>query len=215
MNNADVAWMLMSTALVLLMTPALAFFYGLLVLPESLPKDKRMAFSWRRANPFGSLRLLRSHPELSGLAVVNFLLYFAHHVFSAVFVLYAAARYGWGPLEVGALLAMVGGLDMIVQGLLTVVAVLVGSLLPDAHIAALTATGGLLLVGVGLRLLRVREIPVGDLLPALLVALVLTQRAGRRARPDGGHGTVHAAWGVWVGWCVLWWALLFLVVTYA
>ncbi len=63
----------------------------------------------------------------------------------------------------------------VVQGLLTVVAVLVGSLLPDAHIAALTATGGLLLVGVGLRLLRVREIPVGDLLPALLVAPLLTQ----------------------------------------
>ena len=52
---------------------------------------------------------------------------------------------------------------------------LVGTLLPDAHIAALTATGGLLLVGVGFRLLRVREIPVGDLLPALLVAPLLTQ----------------------------------------
>ena len=97
---------------------AIAFFYGLFVLPESLPKEKRMAFSWARANPFGSLRLLRSHPELSGLAVVNFLLYFAHHVFSAVFVLYAAARYGWGALEVGVLLALVGVLDMIVQGLL-------------------------------------------------------------------------------------------------
>ena len=97
---------------------AAAFFYGLLVLPESLPRDKRMAFSWARANPFGALRLLRSHPELSGLAIVNFLLYFAHHVFSAVFVLYAAARYGWGALEVGILLALVGLLDMIVQGLL-------------------------------------------------------------------------------------------------
>lgn len=97
---------------------ALAFLYGLVVLPESLPKERRMAFSWARANPFGALRLLRSHPELSGLAVVNFLLYFAHHVFSAVFVLYAAVRYGWGALEVGALLAMVGALDMVVQGVL-------------------------------------------------------------------------------------------------
>ena len=43
-------------------------------------------------------------------------------------------------------------------------------MLPDAHLAALTATGGLLLVGVALRLLRIREIPVADLLPALLVA---------------------------------------------
>jgi len=95
-----------------------AFLYGLLVLPESLPVDKRMDFSWKRANPAGSLILLRRHPELSGLAVVNFLLYFAHHVFSAVFVLYAAWRYGWGPKEVGLLLALVGVLDMLVQGVL-------------------------------------------------------------------------------------------------
>ena len=97
---------------------AIAFLYGLLVLPESLSPEKRMAFSWARANPFGALRLLRSHTELAGLAIVNFLLYFAHHVFSAVFVLYAGYRYGWSPLEVGVLLAMVGGLDMIVQGVL-------------------------------------------------------------------------------------------------
>lgn len=94
-----------------------AFLYGLLVLPESLEERNRAAFSWRRANPFGALKLLSSHPELGGLAIVNFLLHFAHHVFSAVFVLYAALRYGWGPLEVGVLLALVGVLDMIVQGL--------------------------------------------------------------------------------------------------
>jgi DHA1 family tetracycline resistance protein-like MFS transporter len=95
---------------------AAAFFYGLLVLPESLAVDKRMAFSCKRANPVGSVILLRRHPELSGLSIVNFLLYFAHHVFSAVFVLYAAWRYGWGPREVGLLLALVGVLDMVVQG---------------------------------------------------------------------------------------------------
>ncbi|HWK66829.1 MAG TPA: TCR/Tet family MFS transporter [Rhizobiaceae bacterium] len=97
---------------------AVAFLYGLLILPESLPTKNRMPFSWRRANPFGAMKLLASHPELSGLAVVNFLLHFAHHVFSAVFVLYAAYRYGWGPWQVGALLALVGLLDMSVQGLL-------------------------------------------------------------------------------------------------
>jgi DHA1 family tetracycline resistance protein-like MFS transporter len=95
-----------------------AFFYGLFVLPESLPVEKRMAFSWARANPVGSLILLKRHAELAGLAVVNFLLYFAHHVFSAVFVLYAGWRYGWGPKEVGLLLALVGILDMLVQGVL-------------------------------------------------------------------------------------------------
>lgn len=96
-----------------------AFLYGLFVLPESLPASKRMAFSWRRANPVGALHLLRRHPELTGLASINFLLWFAHHVFTAVFVLYAAYRYGWGPFEVGVLLAVTGVLDMIVQGLIT------------------------------------------------------------------------------------------------
>jgi DHA1 family tetracycline resistance protein-like MFS transporter len=66
---------------------AVAFLYGLFVLPESLPKDRRAPFAWSRANPLGALRLLRSHAELSGLAMVNFLLYFAHHIFSAVYVL--------------------------------------------------------------------------------------------------------------------------------
>ncbi|AKU18933.1 membrane protein [Luteipulveratus mongoliensis] len=62
----------------------------------------------------------------------------------------------------------------VIQGSLTVLGVLLGSVLPDAHIAALTATGGLLLVGIGLRLLRIREIPVGDMLPAIVVAPLLT-----------------------------------------
>ncbi|PWC39394.1 TCR/Tet family MFS transporter [Azospirillum sp. TSO35-2] len=96
----------------------LAFLYGLFVLPESLAPEHRMAFSWRRANPFGALRLLRSHPELSGLSLVNFLLHFSHQVFPAVFVLYAAHRYGWSAWDVGLLLATVGALDLVMQGVL-------------------------------------------------------------------------------------------------
>ena len=74
---------------------------------------------------------------------------------------------------VGVLLSAVS--VAVVQGLLTLFGVLLGSLVPDSHIAALTATGGLLLAGIGLRLLRIRDVPVGDLLPALLVAPLLTQ----------------------------------------
>ena len=74
---------------------------------------------------------------------------------------------------VGVLLSAVS--VAVVQGVLTLLGVLLGSLVPDAHIAALTATGGLLLAGIGLRLLRIRDVPVGDLLPALLVAPLLTQ----------------------------------------
>ncbi len=63
----------------------------------------------------------------------------------------------------------------VVQGGFTVLGVVLGDVLPAAHVSALTATGGLLLVGIALRLLRVREVPVGDLLPALLFAPLLTQ----------------------------------------
>lgn len=61
----------------------------------------------------------------------------------------------------------------VVQGGLTLVGVALGTVVPEAHIAALTSVGGLLLVGIALRLLRVRDVPVGDLLPALVVAPLL------------------------------------------
>jgi uncharacterized membrane protein YqgA involved in biofilm formation len=64
---------------------------------------------------------------------------------------------------------------LVVQGGLTIVGVLLDTLLPGAHVAALTATGGLLLAGIGLRLLRIRDVPVGDMLPALVLAPLLTQ----------------------------------------
>ena len=79
-----------------------------------------------------------------------------------------AASFGWG-VAASALTVIV------VQGSLTLLGLGLGDLLPDAHLAAVTATGGLLLVGVALRLLRVREIPVADLLPALLVAPLLVE----------------------------------------
>jgi len=58
----------------------------------------------------------------------------------------------------------------VVQGLITLMGVGVGSVISEAQVAALSAVGGLLLVGLALRLLRLREVPVADLLPALLVA---------------------------------------------
>ncbi|WP_375431762.1 DUF554 domain-containing protein [uncultured Friedmanniella sp.] len=66
----------------------------------------------------------------------------------------------------------------VVQGLLTVVGYLLGDVLPAAHLAAITAAGGLLLIGVGLRLLRIRQVPVGNLLPALVVAPLLVAVLG-------------------------------------
>jgi DHA1 family tetracycline resistance protein-like MFS transporter len=91
--------------------------YGLFVLPESLPPEKRTPrFVWARANPLGSLKLLRSHHELFGLATVNFLYYLAHQVLQSVMVLYVGYRYNWNARTVGLTLAVIGIGSVIVQG---------------------------------------------------------------------------------------------------
>lgn len=78
-----------------------------------------------------------------------------------------AASFGWG-VAASAIAVLV------VQGSLTVLGVVLGDVLPEPHLAAITTTGGLMLVGVALRLLRLKQLPVGDLLPALAIAPALT-----------------------------------------
>jgi DHA1 family tetracycline resistance protein-like MFS transporter len=91
--------------------------YGLFVLPESLPPEKRTpTFRWSKANPLGSLALLRSHPDLLGLAAVNLLYATAHQALPSVFVLYVSFRYGWSNRTVGLMLALIGVFSAIVQG---------------------------------------------------------------------------------------------------
>ena len=94
----------------------LNFAYGLFVLPESLKPENRSTFSWAKANPLGSLKLLVSHHELWGLGLVSFLSQLAHTSLPSIYVLYAGYRYGWGPDQVGFLLAGVGVASMAVQG---------------------------------------------------------------------------------------------------
>lgn len=79
-----------------------------------------------------------------------------------------AASLGWG-------VAAAAISVLVIQGSLTAIAAGLGGLLPSASIAAITATGGLLLAGLALRLLRLRALPVADLLPALIVAPLLTE----------------------------------------
>jgi len=90
--------------------------YGYFVLPESLAPEHRKPFSWSRANPIGSLRLLRAHPGMLGLAMVYFLYQLAHQVLNNVFVLYTENRYAWTPQNVGVALGVVGILNIVVQG---------------------------------------------------------------------------------------------------
>ncbi|MFJ9317382.1 DUF554 domain-containing protein [Pimelobacter simplex] len=82
-----------------------------------------------------------------------------------------AAAFGWG--VAASVLTLV-----VVQGSLTLAGLGLGDVLPDAELAALTATGGLLLVGVALRLLDLKPVAVADLLPALALAPLLTAAVG-------------------------------------
>jgi len=94
------------------------WLWGFFMVPESLPHDRRKEFQLKRANPVGSLVLLRSHHELWRLATIQFLAYLAHNVFS-IWTLYAIYRFSWTPKMVGLSLAVVGICAVIVSGGLT------------------------------------------------------------------------------------------------
>src|SRR5438128_1370024 len=83
------------------------WLYGFFFVPESLSLERRKEFTLRRANPVGSLALLRSHPELFQLATIQFIGYLAHEVFN-VWAIYAIYRYTWSAGSIGTSLALAG-----------------------------------------------------------------------------------------------------------
>jgi DHA1 family tetracycline resistance protein-like MFS transporter len=92
--------------------------YGLFVLPESLSKECRGVFSWKQANPLGSLTLLRRHRELFGMGCVLLLSYLTQQSLVNTWVLYTDYRYQWSARAVGLSLALVGVGSVIVGALL-------------------------------------------------------------------------------------------------
>jgi DHA1 family tetracycline resistance protein-like MFS transporter len=92
--------------------------YGFFVLPESLQREQQRAILWRRANPFGALKLLRSRHQLLGLATVAFLSTLAGVVLPSIYVLYVSYRYGWDTRAVGFSLALVGVCSALAQAAL-------------------------------------------------------------------------------------------------
>lgn len=97
----------------------LNWLYGFFVLPESLPVERRLKrFEWKRANPAGSFQLLRTHPELLGLAGVMLLFQLAHNVFPSIFVLYTGYRYGWDTQQIGLMMMVTGIATAIAQGVI-------------------------------------------------------------------------------------------------
>ena len=91
------------------------WLWGYFFVPESLPRNRRKQFTLARANPVGSLVLLRSHPELWKLATIQFLAYVAHNVFT-IWALYAIYRYAWSQSMVGLSLAVVGVCTAFISG---------------------------------------------------------------------------------------------------
>lgn len=97
----------------------LNFLFGLLLLPESLPKSSRRAFDWRRANPLGSLRFLMEHKEIGGLAISFFLIYLGAQAVQGSWNFFTIYQFDWSEGMIGISLAVVGVLTGLVQGGLT------------------------------------------------------------------------------------------------
>ncbi len=91
------------------------FCYGVFVLPESLPAERRAPFEWLKANPIGSALLIRQYPDVWALIGVSVLSYLAHDSLPHTFFLYANARFGWDQRMVGYALVAVGVMSVIVQ----------------------------------------------------------------------------------------------------
>jgi len=96
----------------------LNWLYGLFILPESLTAEKRRAFSWKRANPLGSLINLKRYPVLAGLIFAMVFVYIAAHAVQSTWAYFTMYRFEWGEAEVGYSLGFVGVLSALVQGVL-------------------------------------------------------------------------------------------------
>lgn len=94
------------------------WLYGFLVLPESLPPERRRPFAWRAANPLGGVLRLREFPMVAGLAAAFVFVSLAHRGLETVWVLYTQYRFGWQELQNGLTLALVGLMAALVQGVL-------------------------------------------------------------------------------------------------
>lgn len=93
--------------------------YGYFLLPESLSKENRRPFDFKRANPFGSLKFLTNHPEIGGLAISFFLIYLGAQAVQGNWNFFTIYRFNWSEKMVGISLAVVGVLVGGVQAGLT------------------------------------------------------------------------------------------------
>ncbi|MGQ0533002.1 MAG: TCR/Tet family MFS transporter [Caulobacteraceae bacterium] len=97
----------------------LNFLYGVFVLPESLPLERRRKFEWARANPLGTLMALRRYPAVIAIAGAVFLWQLSHQVYPSTWAFFAKIRFEWTEAAIGGSLAFVGVLMAFTQGFLT------------------------------------------------------------------------------------------------
>ena len=96
----------------------LNWLYGYFVLPESLAKENRRPFEWKRANPMGALKQLQKYPAVAGLVASIALLYVAGHAVQSTWSYYTMHKFAWDAKMVGYSLGFVGLTIGLVQGLL-------------------------------------------------------------------------------------------------
>ncbi len=92
------------------------FIYGYFILPESLPQEKRRPFDWKRANPVGSFKFLRKHPQLSGLITALVLIYIGGHAVQSNWSYFTMYEFSWDEKMVGISLGVMGLVIGLVQG---------------------------------------------------------------------------------------------------
>ena len=94
------------------------WLYGYFILPESLSKDLRKPFSWRKANPVGSLMMFKKYGSLFTLVLAFFLIYLGGYAVNSTWSYYGMEKFGWHEREVGISLGVVGVMVAFVQGFL-------------------------------------------------------------------------------------------------
>lgn len=170
--------------------------YGFFILPESLPPERRTPFHWRRANPIGSLRLLRSRPRLLALGTAFFFSMLAHDSMPIIFVLYTTYRYNWDQKTIGLVLALVGVASIVVQGGLVgrivealgerrslAVGLIAGTI--GMAIYALAPTGTIFLLGITMTAL------FGLTHPSLQSVMTRTVGPSEQGQLQGANGSIN------------------------
>lgn len=93
----------------------LNFLFGAFVLPESLPPERRRAYSWRRANPLGAAVALKRYPTVLVYASVLAAYLIGNNVYPSTWAFFMTYRFDWSPGMIGLSLVATGVAMSLVQ----------------------------------------------------------------------------------------------------